>query len=31
MLRRWFASTSTTEALRDWVEKFMKLRTCDTL
>jgi excinuclease ABC subunit A len=30
MLRRWFASTSTTEALRDWVEKFMKLRTCDT-
>ncbi|MBS1734502.1 MAG: excinuclease ABC subunit UvrA [Bacteroidetes bacterium] len=30
MLRRWFSSTSTTEALRDWVEKFMKLKPCET-
>ena len=30
MVKRWFASTSTTEALRDWVEKFMKLKLCES-
>ncbi|MEO6314527.1 MAG: excinuclease ABC subunit UvrA [Chitinophagaceae bacterium] len=29
MLRRWFAANSS-EALRDWVEKFMELKQCDT-
>lgn len=29
MLRRWFAASSS-EALRDWVEKFMQLKKCDT-
>ncbi|HSC38875.1 MAG TPA: hypothetical protein VLD19_13430, partial [Chitinophagaceae bacterium] len=29
MLRRWFA-TNNSESLRDWVEKFMELKTCDT-
>jgi excinuclease ABC subunit A len=29
MLRRWFAANSS-EALRDWVEKFMELTKCDT-
>ncbi|HNP55158.1 MAG TPA: excinuclease ABC subunit UvrA, partial [Ferruginibacter sp.] len=28
MLRRWFAATNTTEALRDWVEQFMILKAC---
>ncbi len=28
MLRRWFSSGSTNEALRSWVEKFMQLKTC---
>ena len=28
-LKRWFAG-GTTDALRDWVEKFMELKTCDT-
>ena len=28
MLRRWFAANSS-EALRDWVEKFMELKKCD--
>lgn len=28
MLRRWFSSASTSEALRAWVEKFMQLKTC---
>ncbi|MEO6915214.1 MAG: excinuclease ABC subunit UvrA, partial [Chitinophagaceae bacterium] len=28
MLKRWFAG-STSESLRDWVEKFMELKTCD--
>lgn len=28
MLRRWFASTNTTEAMREWVEKFMTLKAC---
>ncbi|HTE12738.1 MAG TPA: excinuclease ABC subunit UvrA [Chitinophagaceae bacterium] len=29
MLRRWFAANSS-EALRDWVEKFMELTKCDS-
>ncbi len=29
MLRRWFA-TNNSESLRDWVEKFMELKTCDS-
>lgn len=29
MLRRWFAGSSS-EALRDWVEQFMELKSCDT-
>jgi excinuclease ABC subunit A len=28
-LKRWFAG-GTTDALRDWVEKFMELKTCET-
>lgn len=28
MLRRWFSSTSATDSMRDWVEKFMSLKTC---
>ena len=30
MLKRWFAGSSTTEAMREWVEKFMELKTCPT-
>ncbi|RYF90844.1 MAG: excinuclease ABC subunit UvrA [Chitinophagaceae bacterium] len=30
MLKRWFSSPSTTEAMRDWVEKYMKLKACET-
>jgi len=30
MLKRWFSSTYSTEALRDWVEKYMELKTCET-
>jgi excinuclease ABC subunit A len=30
MLKRWFASPNSGEALRDWVEKFMVLKTCGT-
>ena len=30
MLKRWFASPNSGEALRDWVEKFMQLKTCST-
>jgi excinuclease ABC subunit A len=30
MLKRWFASPGSGEALRDWVEKFMQLKTCGT-
>ncbi|MFZ1529308.1 MAG: excinuclease ABC subunit UvrA [Ferruginibacter sp.] len=30
MLKRWFASTSTNEALRDWVEGYMKLKPCES-
>ncbi len=29
MLRRWFAGSSS-ESLRDWVEKFMEMKTCET-
>lgn len=28
MLKRWFAGNSSTEVMREWVEKFMELRTC---
>ncbi|RYY68368.1 MAG: excinuclease ABC subunit UvrA [Chitinophagaceae bacterium] len=30
MLKRWFSSTTTTEAMRDWVEKYMKLKPCES-
>jgi len=30
MLKRWFSSTSATDSMRDWVEKYMKLKTCET-
>jgi excinuclease ABC subunit A len=30
MLRRWFAGAGTSEGLREWVEKFMELKTCET-
>ena len=30
MLKRWFASPNSGEALRDWVEKFMQLKICGT-
>lgn len=30
MLKRWFASPQSGESLREWVEKFMHLKTCDT-
>ncbi|MFY8004734.1 MAG: excinuclease ABC subunit UvrA, partial [Chitinophagaceae bacterium] len=28
MLKRWFGASNTTEAMRDWVEQFMLLKTC---
>ena len=28
MLKRWFAGASSTETMRDWVEKFMELKNC---
>ena len=28
MLKRWFAGTGSTETMREWVEKFMELKTC---
>ncbi len=28
MLKRWFSSTQSTEALRDWVQRFMELKKC---
>jgi excinuclease ABC subunit A len=28
MLRRWFGAANTTEAMRDWVEKYMELTPC---
>ena len=30
MLKRWFSSSTTSDALRSWVEKFMQLKTCPT-
>ena len=30
MIKRWFTATTTTEALREWVEKFMTLKPCDS-
>ena len=30
MLKRWFSSPGTTESMRDWVEKYMKLKACET-
>jgi excinuclease ABC subunit A len=30
MLKRWFAGTGSTESMREWVEKFMELKTCPT-
>ncbi|MBC7422236.1 MAG: excinuclease ABC subunit UvrA [Ferruginibacter sp.] len=30
MLKRWFTGSGTTEAMREWVEKFMELKTCAT-
>ncbi|MEO6668671.1 MAG: excinuclease ABC subunit UvrA [Ferruginibacter sp.] len=30
MVKRWFSSTSTSEAVRDWAEQFMQLRSCET-
>lgn len=28
MLKRWFASSYSTEALREWVQQFMSLKPC---
>ncbi|HMP22255.1 MAG TPA: excinuclease ABC subunit UvrA [Ferruginibacter sp.] len=30
MLKRWFSSGSSTDVLREWVEKFTQLKTCGT-
>ncbi len=30
MIKRWFTAQNTTEALREWVEKFMTLKSCET-
>jgi len=30
MVKRWFSASSTSEMLRDWVEKYMELKTCPT-
>ena len=30
MLKRWFSSSNSTEALRFWVEKYMELKKCET-
>jgi excinuclease ABC subunit A len=30
MLKRWFSSTTSTDNMREWVEKYMKLKTCET-
>ena len=30
MVKRWFSATNTSEHVRDWAEKFMQLRPCDT-
>jgi excinuclease ABC subunit A len=29
-LKRWFSGGGQSESLRDWVERFMELKTCDT-
>ena len=30
MIKRWFTASNVTEAMREWVEKFMSLKTCET-
>lgn len=30
MLKRWFSGNNSSETLREWVEKFMELKTCGT-
>jgi excinuclease ABC subunit A len=30
MLKRWFGSTSSTETMREWTEKYMELKRCPT-
>ncbi|MEP6584031.1 MAG: excinuclease ABC subunit UvrA [Ginsengibacter sp.] len=30
MIKRWFGSSTTTDSLRSWVEKFMQLKVCTT-
>jgi excinuclease ABC subunit A len=30
MVKRWFVSTTTTEAIREWAEKFMSLKCCES-
>ena len=30
MLKRWFSATNASEYIRDWAEKFMQLRQCET-
>ena len=30
MIKRWFSSPNTSEAVRDWAEKFMILKPCET-
>ncbi|WP_235954291.1 excinuclease ABC subunit UvrA [Limnovirga soli] len=30
MLKRWFTGSGSTETMREWVEKFMELKTCPT-
>ena len=30
MLKRWFAASNSSESVREWVEKFMELKTCPT-
>ena len=29
MIKRWFSSSTTSDALRTWVEKFMQLKACN--
>lgn len=30
MVKRWFASATTSEGIRDWAEQFMQLKSCET-
>jgi excinuclease ABC subunit A len=30
MLKRWFSGSTSSEGLREWVEKFMELKICTT-